>query len=296
MIFLCSTSLLAGCQSFKPSSVTGQQTAGSGIKWPRGGVAAFRSARANQVRTIFSRPSVQDPNEKAARANQARVAQQQGQSQQAIEHMHRAVELAGNEPKLIVELGEMYLAAGQWLPAKRQSELALKLDHRFAPGWALQAKTNLAKGNLDDALADFQRAAGLDPGSPELQLAIADIYQRKQQPLRALAAVEQLLGQYSPDQQPEKVLLAKSVALMELRQLGPAIEVLQTASQRADASSVTFLRLGQAQLLAGEVSQARLTLNLGKKSFPGNGEFDLLLTELQSAQQRLAAVDAQTIR
>ena len=26
------------------------------------------------------------------------------------------------------------------------------------------------------------------------------------------------------------------------------------------------------------------------------GEFDLLLTELQSAQQRLAAVDAQTIR
>ena len=40
--------------------------------------------------------------------------------------MHRAVELAGNEPKLIVELGEMYLAAGQWLPAKRQSELALR--------------------------------------------------------------------------------------------------------------------------------------------------------------------------
>ena len=296
MIFLCSTSLLAGCQSFKPSSVTGQQTAESSRKWTRGGIAALRNSRRKQARTIFSRSSVQDPNEKTLHANQARVAQQQGQSKQAIEHMHRAVELAGNEPKLIVELGEMYLAARQWLPAKRQSELALKLDHRFAPGWVLQAKTNLAKGNLEAALADFQRAAGLNPGSPEIQLAIAEIYQRKQQPLRALAAVEQILSQYSPDQQPERVLLAKSVALMELRQLGPAIEVLQTASQRADASSDVFLRLGQAQLLAGEVSEARLTLNMGKKSFPENGEFDLLLTELQSAQQRLAAVDAQTIR
>ena len=131
---------------------------------------------------------------------------------------------------------------------------------------------------------------------PGVQLAIVEIYQRKQQPLRALAAVEQILSQYPPDQQPERVLLAKSVALMELRQLGPAIEVLQTASQREDASSEVFLRLGQAQLLSGQVSQARLTLNLGKKSFPGNGEFDSLLTELQSAQQRLAAVDPPNIR
>jgi tetratricopeptide (TPR) repeat protein len=296
MVVLCSTSLLAGCQSFKPISAAGQQTVASARQWTRGGVAALRNVRAKQARTLFSRPSAQDPNEKTVHANLARAAQQQNQSQPAIEHMQRAVELAGNEPKLIVELGEMYLAAGQWLPAKRQSELALNINHRFAPGWALQAKTSLAKGNLDAALADFQRAAGLDPGLPGVQLAIADIYRRKQQPLRALAAVEQLLNQYPPDQQPERVLLAKSVALMELRQLGPAIEVLQTASHREDASSEVFLRLGQAQLLAGQVSQARLTLNLGKKSFPERGEFDLLLSELQSAQQRLASVDATAIR
>jgi tetratricopeptide (TPR) repeat protein len=245
---------------------------------------------------LFSRAASQESNNKSVHASSARAAQEQGNPSLAIEHMHRAVELSGNEPKLVVELGEMYLAVGQWLPAKRQAELALRLNHRFAPAWKLQAKTHLAKGDLDAALADFQRAAGLNPALPGVQLAIVETYQQKKQPLRALAAVEQILGKYPPDQQPERALLAKSVALMELRQLNPAIQTLQAASQRENASSEVFLRLGQAQLLAGQVSEARLTLNLGKKAFPEIGDFDSLLTELQSAQQRLASVDPPNIR
>ena len=294
-ILVCSTSLLAGCQSFNPVSA-GRQSALAPQTLNQRGFFAQRNAPAKKAHSFFACPSIQDPDETAVHVNLARSAQQQGQTQQAVEHMQRAVELAKNDPKLIVELGEMYLASGQWIAAKRQSELALSIDHRYAPGWALQAKTFLAKGNLDAALADFQRAASLNPDLLDVQLAIADVYHRKQQPLRALAAVEQMLSQYPPDQQPERIVLAKSAALMELRQLDPAIDLLQVASKREDASSVVFLRLGQAQLLAGQISQARLTLNLGKKSFPKSNVFDLLLSELQSAQQRLASVDAPAIR
>ena len=297
---VCAVAILSsvlGCHSFQPLRKHTNQQVTLARQWTKGGLEALQNGSLNQAKSCFSRAVEHDPNDQYVHANLARAVARQGDTNLAIDHMRRAVELSCNDPKLVVELGELYLQAGQWLPAKRAADLALEKNHRFAPAWALQAKTSRAKGNLDQALSEFQRSAGIDSQNVEVQMAIVEIYQEMKQPLRALSAVEQLLSQFPPDQQPEPALVAKGVALMELKQLSPAIELLQTASQRDDATSEVYLRLGQAQLLAGQVSQARLTLSQAKIAFPQQQAFDELLTKLQSGQQpHVAAVESRALR
>jgi Tfp pilus assembly protein PilF len=286
----------SGCQSFNPLRRHSNPQAALARQWNNGGLEALQKGSLKQAKSCFSRAVQHDPNDQYVHANLARAVARQGELELAIHHMSKAVELSHNDPRLIVELGEFYLSAGQWQFARQKSESALNINHRYAPAWALKAKTTRAKGQLDQALTEFQRAAGLDPTNAEVQMAIVETYQQHKQPMRALSAVEQLLSQYPPDQQPEEAILAKSVALMDLNQLSPAIEMLQTASRRDNASSEVFLRLGQAQLLAGQVSAARLTLTQAKSAFPGESEFDSLLAQLQTDRPHVAALEPTTMR
>lgn len=289
---ICAVGLLlfaSGCSGFHPFQRAKQLTSSS-KQWTKNGIEALHHGRLSQAKSLFSRAAAENPNDSFAYISLARTLNQEGDLQPAIENFRRGLELSGNrDPKLMVEMGELYLAAGQWLPAKRQSELALELDHRCAGAWALQGKTSLAKGEFDLALADFQRAAGLDPNLPDIELRIVETYQQLNQPLRALSAVEQLLSHYPVDQQPEPALIAKSAALLELQQSGTAIDILQVASERENASSEVFLRLSQAQLIAGQASQARLTLSRAKQAYPNQPEFDSLLAQLQSSVEHVAA-------
>ncbi len=285
--------LLTGCQTFQPLKNATHQQVQVARQWTRGGIEALQCGRLTQAKSCFTRAAEHNPDDQLIQANLARAVNREGDPAKAIHHMVRAVELSGNEPRLVVELGELYLQAGQWLPARRQAELALELDRRFAPAWGLKGKTSLAKGQLDEALAEFQRAVGLDSSLADIQLAIVETYQQKQEPLRALSAVEQFLNQFPRDQQPEPAVIAKSIALMQLDHTGAAIDVLKVASQRNGASSEVFLRLSQAQLKAGQTSQARLTLNQARENFPQQPVFDSLLAELQTEPARVAAVSPQ---
>jgi tetratricopeptide (TPR) repeat protein len=278
-----------GCSSLQPFRQTVQPKLAAAKQWTKGGIEALHSGRIAQAKSFFSRAADENPRDPVAHANLARTELQAGDTGAAIAHMQTASNLAAGDPRLIVELGEMQLAAGQWLAAKRQSEIALEINHRFAPAWKLNGETNLAKGDFELALADFQRAAGIDSTVPGLQLSIIETYQKLGQPLRALSAAEQLLSQYPPDQQPEPALLAKSVALMELKQISPAIDILQAASDREAAGEQVYLRLSQAQLLAGQPSAARLTLTRAKIAHPRQPQFDVLLSQLQSDPTHVAA-------
>jgi tetratricopeptide (TPR) repeat protein len=245
---------------------------------------------------MFSKATKQDPGNFRMRANLARTLHQSGNQQQAIVEMQQAADRSNNDPKMLVELGEMYLQSGQWLPAKRQAELAIEAHPRYAPGWFLLGKTVAAKGQHEDALAIYHKALGLmglmglDANVPEIQLAIVETYRQLDMPLRALSSIEQFLDQHPMHEQPESAVITKSLVLMDLKQVTPAIELLQTASQRESASSSVFIRLGQAQLMAGQQSQARMTLSRGKQAFPQDQVFDELIAQLTSDRQRVAAV------
>lgn len=284
----------SGCSALKPwgQSQTLVEQA-QARQWTRGGLDAYAKGRYDQAQSYFSQAVKHSPKDPHIQAHLAQSYAQQGDLTSAISHLEQSVdrsEAQGGDPHANVELGELYLANGQWLPAVRQADLAINRNRKLAEAWALKGKTEYAKGNLSAALAHFHRAIGSQPKMPDVQLQIAETYQKMGQPMRALSTVEQMLSQYPLDRQPERAMLVKGVALMNIQHHAAAIGVLQVASQKESASSEVFVRLGQAQLLAGQTSQARMTLNRAKQLFPDEREIGELVAELQSARPGVATL------
>lgn len=280
-----------GCSSLTPWQKANSFNAQQAKRWTNGGLDAFQKGRFSHAQSCFTRAMDHDPNDPQIQAHLAATLVQKGDLPTAIAHLEKSVQRSGNSnPMNNVRLGELYLANGQWIPARRQAEIALNSDRHLPAAWILKGNTEYAKGSWTDALADFQRALGYQPKNSEVHLHIAETYQKMNQPMRALATVEKLLSHFPADQQPEKVLIAKCDALMNLEHYQSAINVLQVATQKADASVDVFVQLGKAQLLAGQTSQARMTLNRAKILFPNEPEIDILVAKLQTDNRDVALV------
>ena len=288
-------SFTSGCQTFHPFAKKTREKFASARQWANNGLEAFQNGHLDQAKGLFSRASQQNPTDYRIRANLAKTLYQSGDPEQAIAEMIQAVELSGNEPKTLITLGQMYLGLGELNLAQEQVELALAPNHRYAPAWELKGKISKSKGDYQNALADFQKSLGFEPDVTNVQLEIVDTYQRMGEPLRALSAVEQVLQKNPIDKQLVSTIVAKSAALIELKQLRPAIDLLETASHRPEASSDLFLRLGNAQLLAGDRVGARTTVERGQRAFPNLPVFDELAQSfLPEPQRQVADQNVQT--
>jgi tetratricopeptide (TPR) repeat protein len=283
--------IVSGCQGLKPFQTAGQTSMTQRLsqQWTKVGLDALNTGKLSQAKSFFTRAAAEDPKDALARISLARALRQEKDLSGAIEEMQKGVELSGGrDAKLLAELGEMYLDAGRWPQANQNAELALQLDHRCAAAWALRGRVQHAKGDYQTALANYQRAASIDPELTGVQLQIAEVYHDLGEPLRALSAIEKVLQKSPVDQQDEAVLLAKGEVLLDLRQLNAAIEVLQAASERPKATSDAYLRLAEAQITSGQISQARATLNRGREAHPQVPQFDECLSVLPPDISRFA--------
>ena len=270
---------LVGCQAIHPFAEKSKARFASAKNWANRGLEAFQCGRLNQAKGLLIQATKVDPTDFRMRANLARTLYRSGDRREAITQMRHAVTQSKGDPELRVELGQMYLESGQWESARREAELTLETNHQFGPGWYLMGQTERARQDHSQALASFQRAVSFGLENPDVQMAIFELYREMGQPHRALSTIEQLLSHYSSYEFPENAVLAKSEILVELNQLEPAIELLQVAVQKENASSMAYLQLANTLSRSGKSSQARLTLKEGKRLFPDQPEFDAMIQQ-----------------
>lgn len=272
-------SLSAGCQTMQSFRASSVEKVSSARNWARDGFAAVKQGHLAKAKTCFSNAARDLPEDHRLTANLARTEFEQGNIESAIASMENALSISG-DPALHVEVGEMHLAAGHWLPANRHADLALEKDYRLAQAWMLKGKLAAAKGDRETALKHFHRSSGLDSNCEEVQLLIAQTYLALGRPMQSLSATETLLGQYAPGNQPDQAVLAKAEALVALRQTRPAISLLEMAAARPQCSRQIYFQLGQMQLQAGAPEKARATLARGQQAFPTEPVFGQLLATI----------------
>ena len=269
----------------------------SARQWTGNGLSALGRGAAREAKSCFARASNELPNDSRIVANLARAHYQQGEFQQATQVMTRAVELAGGADEMEVELGEYHLRIGQADVAMQLADQVLKANHKSTGAWLLRGRSRGVGGDWSGALSDYQRALGIanmESEQEEIQLEIVEAYRRLNQPLRALSAVEQVLHKYPVDRHPESALLAKSEALVQLKQLDPAIEILQVAAKRKDISSAAWTMLADVQVRAGRLDQARRTLASAQEKYPGDSRVATFVSELGSQEPRVALSESTT--
>jgi tetratricopeptide (TPR) repeat protein len=223
-------------------------------------IAALDRGDVEQAERLSSQAVESYPQDAQARRGLAESLWRRGKTAAALEQLEHARQLAPDDPTLLVQLGEMYLALDQWESARTLAAEALDGDPHSPRAWLLRGDTFRAAGRLDDALADYTKALGLDNDDPQIlrRLSVASLARR--QPQRALAYARSLVDSYSPAEPPADALDLTGQILADLGRWNDAAEVYARASA-VQATPERFCRLAEAELLAGQHDAARQTLD-----------------------------------
>ncbi|MCA9119876.1 MAG: tetratricopeptide repeat protein [Planctomycetaceae bacterium] len=207
----------------------------------------------------------------------------------AIRHLEQSVKLSGGDPNLVVRLGEMYLAQGNAPRAWQQAERAIQSNRQLPCAWALRGDVRRYEGKLDEALAEYHRSLSFEGYCPHVQLALASIYREQNRPRRALSTLNALAEHYPPDEMPQDILLEQGLALKALGRHENAAALLAQATQRGEPTTELLFHLAEAQLLAGDTTNARLALVAALAQEPTHGPSNQLKGQIDEQQQRMTA-------
>jgi predicted Zn-dependent protease len=257
-----------GCRTMR--SATGNADIATARDLTFHGMNALHYGRADQAESLLSQAVDASPCDQRIRQHLATAMVQQGKVDEAIEQLETAIEQCCHDPRLHVELGNLYLQKQQPGTAARYAAEALQINRQNPCAWILQGRCQQAGDDWQSALASFHRAAGLEQADPRVQIHIAETYRHLQRPLQALNALEVYSDNFPEDQVPMDAVLLTADTLMELKQTHRATEQLASATRRPDATAEVWLALGKAHARVGNDSAALVSARQARQLFPDN--------------------------
>ncbi len=279
---------MIGCRALRASRQTREITAAR--QWSLRGTEALQQKKYGEAEALFSEAIRQSPADERAQSGYAEVLLQKGQVQAATEHMTSAVEISGGNPDLVVRLGQIHLEKGELASALGQADLALRNQRSHAGAWALKGDVLRQQNQLQEALDCYHRSLIYRSDSPQVQIALAEIYRQLGRPQRALATLNNLADHHSPEQVPPRAWLLKGQALADLGEDGEAKRCLRLATQYAGESQCgLLLELAAAQFECGDLAEARLCLGRVLRQEPSNPSALQLQGQLDQSFMRMAS-------
>lgn len=278
---------LVGCRALRANRQTRELTAARHLSLR--GAEALQQKKYGDAESLFSEAIRQSPADERAQAGYAEVLLQKGQVQAAAEHMTSAVEISGENPDLVVRLGQMHLEQGELNLALQQADLALRNQRTHADAWALKGDVLRKQNQLQAALDCYHRSLIYQSDAPQVQIALAEIYRQLGKPQRALATLNNLADHHSEEQIPPRAWLLKGQALADLGEDVEAQRCLRLATQYAgDSQCGLLLELATAQFDCGDLAEARLCLGRVLRQEPSNPSALQLQGQLDKSFAHLA--------
>ncbi len=281
MALICVSSL-SGCVSLRRD--TGSEDIITARQMSLRGFDSLRKGKLEDAEAWFANSIETNPVDDEAHEQYAELLWQRNLRSDAIDHLEKAVKLSGGNGRLVVRLGEMYLAEGDDERAWRQAETAIQSNRQLPCAWALRGDVRHHQGKLNEALADYHRSLSFEGHCPHVQLALASIYRQQNRPRRALSTLDSLAENYPPNDMPQGLLLEQGLALKALGRHENAVTVLAQASRRGEPSAELLFHLAEAQLLAGDPTNARLALVAALAQEPTHVASSRLQQELDQQQ------------
>ncbi len=247
------------------------------------GTDKLQQNRYNDAELLFQKALRHSDADERAHKGMAEVLWQQAERSQAVEHMSTAVEISGDNPELLVRLGEMHFAEGRYEEAIEQADAALNVQRKYSEAWALRGKVLHQLGRFDDAMESYHRALNEQSDYPEIQLALAEIYQSLGRSQRALHTLKRMLD--VPERTaPAKAWLLRGQALADLGEPAEARLCFHEASKCADESETALLvELAKSQIRFGDLAAARQCIGRAMLHDPYNQQVLDVKSSLDSA-------------
>ncbi len=250
------------------------------------GMAAIEQRQWDRAEDLLAQAVRTCPSNAEARRAYAEALWNRGHREEALAQLQEATRLEPRDAALRVRMAEWQLALGRTDRAMQSVQEALDLDAKLPPAWAVRARICRALGDREQALANYHRALAHQPSDRAIQWELAELYRELDEPQRALVVLQALAESYPPGEEPQSVLYAQGVALLELGRPEDAVESLAAAAGRGTANPEVLYQLAEAQWQAGRGSLALETANRSLALDPGYTPSRQLLDRILVAQQR----------
>ncbi len=247
--------LPAGCCSFGKTACDSEVVASRQLAYR--GIDALQHGRNEQAADLLKQAVAGCPSDSQARAHYAEALWQQGNIEGSLAEMRKAYDLSGRCPLLAVRLGEMHRQQNNLAEALRLADEAIATNRQTAPAWALRGHVAAQRRQIEDAISHYHRALTLEPRFPEVQFALAELYNECDRPQRALSTLLALADQFPPDEQPPRLLLGQGIAYRRLGRYRDAEERLVMAAHRGGGGTV-YLQLAEVRMTLGDTAGADL--------------------------------------
>ena len=266
--------LSAGCRGLRAERQT--HALSTARQWSLRGSDFLQQEKYGDAENLFAEALRHSQADERAHWGMAEVLWEQGDEDQAIAHMEQAAVISGANPRganpdLIVRLGEMAFARGDYAGALKQADAALSSQRDHGGGWALRGKVLQHQSDWEGAKFSFHRALAAQEHYPEVQIALAEIYQTSGRPQRALATLDAMMDAVQEDEVSSTAWLLRGQAFADLGQQRDAKLCLRQASLNAtDEECELLLKVAEKQIDFGELAEARVCLGRALRHDPNN--------------------------
>jgi Tfp pilus assembly protein PilF len=286
-VALSSTLSMGGCASLWKCPVSEDVVSARQISLR--GVDAMQREEWDEAETLFRKALRTCPTDERAHRCFAEILWRKGATQDAIAHMREAARLSSDPAEATVALGEMHLAREELTAAAECANEALAMRGDLPSAWTLLGHVQRLEGRLQPALASYHRALSFRPDDARLQLTVAQLYRQLDRPQRTLAVLAALSEQYPAGEEPRDVLVEQGLALRAVGQFAESAECLAGAVKRGPITADLLCQLGEVQLLAGDPTNARLSILAALDRDPAHVAARRLQAEVEDGRSEVAS-------
>ena len=229
------------------------------------------------------------PEDERAREHFAEALWRRGASDEALLQMQEAARYSGDDPRLLVRLGEMFLARGALEEAQRRAEWATTVHPKLAIAWALRGDVEQRYGNIDLALNHYHRALSLQPQFPRVRLAVAWSYHWQDRPLRALATLNGFSADGITSSRPREVLYLEGLVFKSLGRHDDAVASLKECIKGGTVTADMLYQLADAAFMAGDPLQAQWAATEALRRQPQHDPSLQLIGKIETARRHMSS-------
>ena len=145
-------------------------TAAAGVLVIFGGLTWRQSGMYRDVFTLYETTLARNPSSWVAQLNLGTALEEAGETEKALPHLQRALELKPGFPETLNSLGDVLNRLGRSREALPLLEQAVRIQPRFADAHNTLGVSLMALGRADEGIAEFRRALAINPALANARL------------------------------------------------------------------------------------------------------------------------------
>lgn len=254
------------------------------------GEVYLRTGRSSEAVRMFRTATELDPNNRFAQYGLGVSLAATGQRNDAIRTLENAAKLATSDPAPLRAIGRLHLEAGELDKALAAFDRGLQRQPKFVPVMLDRAEALTRMNRNSDAIAQMTAAETLAPESAEVQFRLGDVYQGARRYPEAEKAYLKAIALA-----PKNPLPYNNLAWMLVASGGDpkrAVEFAGKAVEISPRSSPLLDTLGWAQRAAGDLNGAQATLKRAIELEPNVAAYHYRLGLVQRDLKQNAAARA----